>query len=175
MAYTRQILSSLSDSDFDRLYDEDNIIESYYKSARGWDSSDIKTNLKKDFIDAIAAANQYVVGYYDDDLLIQIQFLTKTNEFDGQTRAWVGHVLKAKNKSDTKSWIYDASIANGMTPTAKALHAEQDVIGLFIETQTKDMYDLMKAGANSDLNLTEIQPYNDTTKIARFVTDFGFE
>ena len=75
MAYTRQILSSLSDSDFDRLYDEDNIIESYYKSARGWDPSDIKTNLKKDFIDAIAAANQYVVGFYDDDLLIQIQFL----------------------------------------------------------------------------------------------------
>ena len=62
-----------------------------------------------------------------------------------------------------------------MTPTAKALHAEQDAIGLFLETQTKDMYDLMKAGANSDLNLTEIQPYNDTTKIAVFVTDFGFE
>lgn len=175
MAYTRQILSSLSDSDFDRLYDEDNIIESYYKSARGWDPSDIKTNLKKDFIDAIAAANQYVVGFYDDDLLIQIQFLTKTNEFDGQTRARVGHVLKAKNKSDTKSWIYDASIANSMTPTSKVLHAGQDAIGLFLETQTKDMYDLMKAGANSDLNLTEIQPYNDTTKIAVFVTDFGFE
>ena len=62
-----------------------------------------------------------------------------------------------------------------MTPTAKALHAEQDVIGLFLETQTKEMYDLMKAGANSDLNLTEIQPYNDKTKIAIFVTDFGFD
>ena len=33
----------------------------------------------------------------------------------------------------------------------------------------------MKAGASSDLNLTEIQPYNDTTKTAVFVTDFGFE
>jgi len=175
MAYTRQILNSLSDSDLDRLYDEDTIDESYYKSARGWGPSDIKTNLKKDFIDAFAAANRYVVGIFDDDLLIQIGFLTKTDEFDGQTRAHVGHVLKAKNKSDTKSWIYDASIANGMTPTSKVLHAGQDVIGLFVETQTKDMYDLMKAGANSDLNLTEIQSYNDTTKIAVFVTDFGFE
>lgn len=175
MAYTRQILSSLSDSDFDRLYNEYDIDENYFNSVRGWDSSDIKSNLKKAFVDAIAASNQYVVGYYDDDLLIQIQFLTKTNEFDGQTRARVGHVLKSKNKSDTKSWIYDTSIAAGITPTAKALHAEQDVIGLFIETQTKDMYDVMKAGASSDLNLTEIQPYNDTTKTAVFVTDFGFE
>ena len=175
MAYTRQIVTSFTDTDYDRLYTEAPADEAYYVATYGWKTADVKANLKKLFTDAIANSDQYIVCYYDDDLLIQMQYITKTYELDGQQRGRTGHVLKAKNKSDTKSWIYDASIANSMTPTAKVLHAEQDVIGLFVETQTKDFYDAIKNGMNSDLNLTEISPYNPTTKIAVFVTDFGFD
>jgi len=40
---------------------------------------------------------------------------------------------------------------------------------------SKSIYDAIKNGMNSDLNLTEVSPYNPTTKIAQFVSDFGFD
>lgn len=175
MAYTRQLVTSFTDADYDRLYAEAPADEAHYVATYGWEIADVKANLKKLFTDAISNSEQYLIGFFDDDLLIQLQYITKTYEIDGQQRGRVGHMINGKNKSNTKSWLYDTSIMNGMTPSAKEVHGTQGTIGLFIETQTKDFYDAVKDGMNSDLNLKEVSPYNPTTKIAVFVSDFGFE
>jgi len=175
MAYTRQLVTSFTDADYDRLYAEAPADEAHYVATYGWETADVKANLKKLFTDAISNSEQYLIGFFDDDLLVQLQYVTKTYEIDGQQRGRVGHMINGKNKSDTKSWLYDTSIMSGMTPSAKDVHGTQGSVGLFIETQTKDFYDAVKDGMNSDLNLKEVSPYNPTTKIAQFVSDFGFD
>jgi len=170
MAYTRQIVTSFTDADYDRLYTEAPADEAYYVATYGWEMSDVKANLKKLFTDAIASSDQYIIGFYDDDLLIHIGLMNKTYELDGKQRGRAGHIINGKNKSDTKSWMYDSSIMSGITPSAKDIHATQNSIGVFIETQTKHFYDAIKNGMNSDLNLTEVSTLVSKPSIIRFMS-----
>ena len=83
-------------------------------------------------------------------------------------------MLTANNSANSKSWQYDNSITNSVTPTAEAFHAQQGSIGLIIEAKSRGMYDSLIAGGGA-VNVVEISPWNSQTNEAKFVSDFGFD
>ena len=174
MAYTRELVTTLTHSDYNRLYSEESVDESQLSGLLGCAENEVKDRIKSIYQSAISDDDKYLVGLFEDELLIRLIACYKVYEYDNQQRSKTGLMLTANNSANSKSWQYDNSITNSVTPTAEAFHAQQGSIGLIIEAKSRGMYDSLIAGGGA-VNVVEISPWNSQTNEAKFVSDFGFD
>jgi len=175
MAYTRELVTTLTDSDYNRLYSEESVDETQMSSLLGCAENEVKDRIKTIYQSAIADDDKYLVGIFEDELLIRLIACYKVYEYDQQQRSKTGLMLTANNSANSKSWQYDSAMATSITPTAEAFHVQQGSIGLIIEAKGRGMYDSLVAGGGAIGNLIEISPWNSQTNEAKFVSDFGFD
>ena len=174
MAYTRELVTELSDADYNRLYEEESVKEDLLSSLLQCEESEVKERLKSIYDSAISDDDKYLVGIFEDDLLIRVIACYKVYEYDNQQRSKTGLMLTANNSANNKTWQYDTSITDTLTPTAEDFHIQQGSVGLIIEARSKGMYDSLKDGGGA-LTVIEVGPWNEETQRAKFISNFGFE
>ena len=83
--------------------------------------NEVKDRIKTIYQSAIADDDKYLVGIFEEELLIRLIACYKVYEYDGQLESKTGLMLTANNSANSKSWQYESSaMATSITPTAEA-------------------------------------------------------
>ena len=174
MAYTRQLVTELKAVDFNRLYKEEEVKEDLLSEFMRCEPKQVKSRLKEVYQDAIDDDDKYLIGFYEDELLIRVIACYKVYEYDGQQRTLTGIMLTGKNSQNTKSWQFDKNVAESFVPGSEDFQKEMGSIGIIIEAHSKGMYDSLKNGGGQ-IELIEISPWDEIKQKAKFISNFGFD